>query len=100
MLNMAGMNLDLIISPISSFEMNKMNLFPALAIPCPLIFLLDLSNTYEIALVATLVKTSFAKGRARLMLFCQNYPVIYYQDRVYSKHFFRSVSQQKYLILN
>ena len=41
----------LIIWSISSFEMNKVNPFPALAASCLLIFLLNLSNTEEVVLV-------------------------------------------------
>ena len=44
----------LIISSISSFEMNKANTFPALTAPVPLVFLSNLSNTNEVALVANL----------------------------------------------
>ena len=48
-----------IISFISSFEVNKVNSFPALTTPFPL------SNTDEFTLVANLGKTSVAKEMAR-----------------------------------
>ena len=47
----------LIISSISSFEMNKVNLFPGLTAPAPLIFLSIFSNRDD---VANLGKTSLA----------------------------------------
>ena len=43
--------------------MNNVNPFPALTAPFPLIFLSNLSNTDEVALVANLGKTSLAKGK-------------------------------------
>ena len=55
----------LIISSTSSFEMNKVNPFPALMAPCPLIFLSSLYNTDEVALVANLGKTCLSKETAR-----------------------------------
>ena len=48
---------NLIISFICSFEMNKVNSFPALTVPRPLIFLSNLSGANEIALVTNLGKT-------------------------------------------
>ena len=36
---------------ISSFEMNKVNPFPAFTTPCPLVFLSNTCNTDEVALV-------------------------------------------------
>ena len=45
--------------------MNKVNPFPALTAPRPLIFLSTSSNTEEVALVANLGKTSLVKGTAR-----------------------------------
>ena len=54
----------LIISSISSIEINKVNLFPTLAVPCQL-FLKILSNTEEVTLVDNLGKTSLAKGTAQ-----------------------------------
>ena len=55
-----------VISSISSFEMNKVNLFPAPTTPCPLILLSYVSNTDEIILVAIFLnKKSLAKGTAR-----------------------------------
>ena len=70
----------LIISSISSFEMNKTNLFPAL---CPFIFLLNLSNTEEVALIAYLSKIYLAKGTVRsINIFLPNLPsyyLIFYQ---------------------
>ena len=50
------------VSSISSFEINIVNLFPALAAPCSLMFLLNLSNKEEIHLVDHLCKTSLTKG--------------------------------------
>ena len=60
-----------IISFKPSFEMNKGNPFAAVTAllvaiaPCTIVFLIDLSNTYKIALVANLGKTSLAKKTAR-----------------------------------
>ena len=54
----------LIISSIYLFEMNNVNLFPALTTSCTLIFLSILFNA-EIAFVANLGNTSLAKGTAR-----------------------------------
>ena len=42
-----------------------MNLFPALTAPPSLVFLSNLSNTDEVALVANLGKTSLVEGTAR-----------------------------------
>ena len=55
----------LIISSISSIEMKKLNHFSALATTFPLIFLSNLFNTVDVALVASLCKTFLAKGKAR-----------------------------------
>ena len=55
----------LIISFISSFELNKVNLFPALTAPFPLIFLSNLFITLEAKLLTNPVKSSLAKGIAR-----------------------------------
>ena len=64
----------LIILSISSFEMNKVNPFLALA------FISNLSNTYEVALVANLGKTYLAKGTTSLTIpFCQNYLLFYHE---------------------
>ena len=52
----------LIISFISSFEMNKVNLFPALTAPFPLVFLLDLLIAFENKLLTNPDKLSLAKG--------------------------------------
>ena len=46
----------LIISSTSSFEMNKVNPFPGLTAPAPLIFLSNFCNTDDVALVANLGK--------------------------------------------
>ena len=51
----------LIISSISSFEMSKVNPFSALTAPCLLIFLSNVSNADEVALVDSLGKTFLAK---------------------------------------
>ena len=53
----SGESMILIMSVMSSFEMNKLSPFPAITAPCPLIFLSNLSNTDEVALVANLNKT-------------------------------------------
>ena len=60
--------------------MNKVNPFLGLTAHFSLIFLPNLSNTYEVALVANLHKTSLAKGTARskeqqglIMFFYPNY---------------------------
>ena len=55
----------LIISSTSLFEINRLSHFPALATPRPLISLLNLSNSDEVALVGNLAKTSLAKGIPR-----------------------------------
>ena len=55
----------LIIPFTSSFEMDKMNPFPALTASCPLIFLSNFSNTAEVALVANFGRISLSKGTAR-----------------------------------
>ena len=55
----------LIISPISSFEMDKVNPFPAVTGPGLLVFLSDLSNTDQVVLVTNLGKTSLVEGAAR-----------------------------------
>ena len=57
--------MTLIISSISSFEINKLNTLPALTKVLPLIFLSNLSIPDEVALVANLGKTSLAKGTTR-----------------------------------
>ena len=58
-----------------------MNPFPALTVPSPLIFLSNLSNTKEVALVANLGKTFLAKKKQQeqdlLVLFCLNYSSYY-----------------------
>ena len=45
--------------------MNNVNPFPTLTAPCTFVFLLHLSNTKEISLVANLSETSLAKETAR-----------------------------------
>ena len=45
--------------------MNKVNPFPALTAPCPLISLSNLSNAGETTLVANLGKAALVKGRGR-----------------------------------
>ena len=56
----------LMIFSISSFEMNIVDLFPALTAPCPLFFFLsNLFITDEIYLLANLGKTFTAKERER-----------------------------------
>ena len=54
--------------------MKKLNHFSALATTFPLIFLSNLFNTVDVALVASLCKTFLAKGKARSnnTFFCLN----------------------------
>ena len=54
----------LIISFISSFEINKVNLFPALTVPFPLIFLSNLFIAIEVKLLTNPGKLPLAKGIA------------------------------------
>ena len=54
----------LIISFISSFEIDKVNSFSVLTAPFPLIFLWGLSITFEVKLFTNLGKLSLAKGIA------------------------------------
>ena len=54
----------LIISFISSFEINKANLFPALTVPFPLIFLSNLFIAIEVKLLTNPGKLPLAKGIA------------------------------------
>ena len=56
-----------IISFISSFQMNKLNLFPVLMAPLRLIFLSNLSNIDEVALVANLGKAPLARRIGRFI---------------------------------
>ena len=55
----------LIISSKSSFEMNKVNPYPAFTVPFPLIFNSNLSNTDEVVLVACLGKENLVKKTAK-----------------------------------
>ena len=57
----------LIISFIFSFEINKVNLFPALTAPFPFIFLSNLFITFEVKLLANPCKFSLAKRIARFV---------------------------------
>ena len=58
--------------------MNKVNPFPTLTTPCPIAFLLNLSNTDDVALVPNLGKTSSSKGTARSSnVFVLNYSSYY-----------------------
>ena len=68
----------LLILFISSFEINKVNLFPALTFPFPFIFLSNLFKIDQAALVANSDKISLAKqtGRSK-SLFSQNYLTLY-----------------------
>ena len=54
----------LIISFICSFEINKVNPFPALKAPFPLIFLLNLFIYFEFQFFTNSVKSSLGKGIA------------------------------------
>ena len=53
-----------IISFISLFEINKLNPFPALRAPFPLIFLSNLTIAFEVQLLTNPGKLSLAKGIA------------------------------------
>ena len=64
----------LIISFISSFEMNKINSFSALTTPFRYIFLSNLSNTDEVALVSNLGKISLAQGTRSYNVFLPKLP--------------------------
>ena len=55
----------LIISLIYSFIINKFNPLPAITAPCPVIFLENLFNTEEVALIANLGKTTLPNGTER-----------------------------------
>ena len=54
----------LIISFISSFKINKVNPFPALTAPFPLIFLTNLSIAFEVKLLTNPRKLSLTEGIA------------------------------------
>ena len=54
----------LIISFLSSFKINKVNLFPALTAPFPVIFLWNLFIPFEVKLLTNPDKLSLAKGVA------------------------------------
>ena len=54
----------LVISFISSFERNKVNPFPALTAPFPLIFLLNSFIVFEVKFYTNPGKLSLAKGKA------------------------------------
>ena len=55
----------LIISFISSFEIKKVNPFPAITAPFPLIFLSNLFIAFEAKLLTNPDKSSLAKGIAK-----------------------------------
>ena len=71
----------LITSFISSFKINKVNLFPALTVPFPFIFLSNLFFAFEVKLLTNSGKLSLAKGIARsvILLFHLNY-LTYYEE--------------------
>ena len=48
---------------MSSFKINKVNAFPALTAPFPLIFLSNLFITFEVKLLTNPGKLSLAKGK-------------------------------------
>ena len=50
----------LMLSFISSFKINEVNLFPALAAPCPVIFLSNLFISFKVKLLANRAKVSLA----------------------------------------
>ena len=56
--------------------MDKVNAFPPLTAPCPLIFLSNLSNTNEIALAANLGKTPLVKVATRSNNFLPKIPKV------------------------
>ena len=58
----------LIISFISSFEISKVNPFPALTAPFPLIFLSNLFIAFEAKLLTNPGQLSLAKGIARCVI--------------------------------
>ena len=60
----------LMLSFISSFEINKVNLFPTLRAPFPLIFLSNLFIAFEVTLLTNPGKLSLAKGIAMLLVLC------------------------------
>ena len=53
---------------ISSFEINKVNLFPALTAPFPFIFLSNLFNALEVKMLSNSGKLSLAKQIAHLLV--------------------------------
>ena len=57
----------LIISFISSFEMNKVNIFPALTFPFQFIFLSNLFIAFEAKLITNPGKFSLANGIAKFV---------------------------------
>ena len=57
--------------------MKKVNTFPALMAPCPLIFLSNLSNTDKVALAANLRKTSSTWETASSV---RSYYLMFYQE--------------------
>ena len=60
------------ISFITSFETNKVNPFPALTAPYPLIFLSTLFIAFEVKLLTNPGKLSLAKVIAKFVTFCLN----------------------------
>ena len=63
----------LMLSFISSFEINKVNLFPTLTAPFPLIFLSNLFIAFEVILLTNPGKLSLAKGIAMFVSALLNY---------------------------
>ena len=60
--------------------MNKFNSFHALATPCSLIFLSNISNTDEVALLTNVGKTSLVKGTLHYLKFSQEiHPIELFQ---------------------
>ena len=53
---------------ISSFEINKVNLFPALTAAFPFIFLSNLFNALEVKMLSNSGKLSLAKQIAHLLV--------------------------------
>ena len=68
----------LIISFIFLFEINKVNLFPALTAPFPLVFLSNLSIAFKTKLLTNPGKVSLAKGISKFV--CAFFPELHNQE--------------------
>ena len=58
----------IILSFLSSFEIKKVNLFPALTVPFPLIFLSNLFIIFDAELLSSPRRLSIARGIARSVI--------------------------------